>query len=72
LEKLTGKTPNISKFTEFDFYEFVIYYNPNDSGEDGQAQRKLARWLGPAKGIGQALCYYLLKPNGHYIARSTV
>jgi len=72
LEKLTGETPDISEYTEFDFYEFVIYYDPNDSGEDGNAQRKLARWLGPAKSVGQALCYYLLKANGRFVARSTV
>jgi len=72
LKKLTGETPDISEFTKFDFYEFVIYYDPNDSGEDGKARRKLARWLGPAKSVGQALCYYLLKPNGCFIARSTV
>jgi len=37
---------------DYDFYEFVIYYDPNDSGEDGKAQRKLGHWLGPTKNVG--------------------
>jgi hypothetical protein len=71
LEVMTGETPDVSEFTDFDFYEFVIYYDPNDCGEDGAARRKLGRWLGPSKSIGQGLCYYLLKSNGRFIARST-
>jgi hypothetical protein len=69
---MTGKLPDISTFTNFDFYQFVIYYDPNDSDDDGKGHRKLARWLGPSELVGQGLCYYLLKPNGPYIARSTV
>jgi hypothetical protein len=72
IEVMTGETPDISTFTDFDFYQFVIYYDPNDSDDDGKGRRKLARWLGPSESVGQALCYYLLKPNGRYIARSTV
>ena len=72
LEALTGETPDISEYTDFDFYQFVIYYDPNDESEDGKGRRKLARWLGPSGRVGQGLCYYLLKPNGRYIARSTV
>jgi len=36
LEWLTGKTPYISEFMDFDFYQFVIWYNPNDPNEGGQ------------------------------------
>jgi hypothetical protein len=34
LEGMTGETPDISTFTEFNFYQFVIYYDPNDSNND--------------------------------------
>jgi len=37
LERLTGETPDILEFTNFDFYQFVIWYDPNDSDEGGQA-----------------------------------
>jgi hypothetical protein len=64
-EVLTGHTPDTSELTDFDFYQFVIYYDPNDHNEEsGMARRKLGRWLGPSKSVGQALCYYILKENG--------
>jgi hypothetical protein len=69
---LTGETLDISEYTDFDFYQFVIYYDLNDDSEDGKGRQKLARWLGPSPWVGQGLCYYLLKPNGQYIARSMV
>jgi len=69
---LTGKTPDISEYTDYVFYEFVIYCDPNDSGEDVHARHKLGQWLGAAKSVGQGLCYYILISNGQFIARSTV
>jgi hypothetical protein len=48
-------------------------YDPEDKDDStGLARRKLVRWLGKAKNVGQALCYYVLKLNGRYAARSTV
>jgi len=41
LERLTGETPDISEFTDFDFYQFVIWFDPNDPDEGGQTRRKL-------------------------------
>jgi hypothetical protein len=40
---MTGEKPDISTFTDFNFYQFVIYYDPNDSDDDGKGRRKLAR-----------------------------
>jgi hypothetical protein len=48
-------------------------YDPNDLDDaTGLARRKLVRWLGIAKNVGQAMCYYVLKSNGRFVARSTV
>ena len=58
-EVMTGETPDISEYTDFDFYQFVIYYDPNDMDESGLARRKLGRWLGPSESVGQALSYYV-------------
>ncbi|MGH3053585.1 MAG: hypothetical protein ACRDL7_01240, partial [Gaiellaceae bacterium] len=69
-EILTGDTPDISHLLHFDFYQPVMYLEPNTSFPD--ARENLGRWLGPAHNIGQALCYYVLKPNGQVICRSTV
>jgi hypothetical protein len=43
IEVMMGETPDISTFTDFNFYQFVIYYDPNDSDDDGKGCRKLAR-----------------------------
>jgi hypothetical protein len=52
--------------------ELGIHTDPNDVSDDGKGRQRLARWLGPSPRVGQGLCYYLLKPNGRYIAWSTV
>jgi len=72
LEQLTGETPDISEFTDFDFYQFVIWYDPNDLDEGGQTQCKLGQWLGPTKVHGQGLCYHILKENGTWTVWSMV
>jgi hypothetical protein len=48
---LTGERPDISKYTDFDFYQFIIYYDPNDDFEDGKGRQKLAHHHGLAKGF---------------------
>jgi hypothetical protein len=59
LDVFTGETPDITEFMDFDFYQFVIYYDPND--DDGMGRRKLARWLGPVVvSVGQGLCFTIL------------
>ena len=32
----------------------------------------LGRWLGPLHDVGQALCYWIMQPNGEVISRLTV
>jgi hypothetical protein len=71
LEVETGDTPDVSHLLFFDFYQPVWYWdNPNASYPD--ARRKLGRWLGVAKNVGQALCFHILVRNGEVISRSTV
>jgi hypothetical protein len=64
-----GDTPDISSLSEFDFYEPVWYYEPGDFPEP---KWHLARWLGEAMNIGQAMCYYILPASGVPIVRSSV
>ena len=68
-EVVMGDTPDISSLSEFDFYEPVWYYEPGDFPEP---KRHLARWLGEAMNIGQAMCYYILPASGVPIVRSSV
>jgi len=68
-EVVMGDTPDISSLSEFDFYEPVWYYEPGDFPEP---KWHLARWLGEAMNIGQAMCYYILPASGVPIVRSSV
>ena len=69
-EIVTGRTPDISEYLDFGWYD-TIWYHDHDAPfpED---RRKLAKWLGVAHRVGQALCYYILPESGIPIARSTV
>ncbi len=68
-ELVVGRTPDISEYLDFGWYDNEWYYDqdapfPTES-------RKLAKWIGVAHRVGQALCYYLLPANGIPIVRST-
>ena len=65
-EHVFGYTPDISEYTTFRWYQWAYYWDELDS------EKKLCKWLGVASGVGQAMCYWILLPNGEYIARSTV
>ena len=68
-EILTGNTPDISEYLEYDWYTPVWYLDPGDfPGDD----RKIGRWLGVAHHVGQAMCYYILPESGIGISRTTV
>ena len=59
-------TPDISEFVVFKWYQWAYYWDQIDK------EKKICRWLGVASDVGQAMCYWVLRPNGEYIARSTV
>jgi len=69
-EAIHGHTPDISSIVAFNFYEPVWYYD--QQAEYPKPKRKLARWLGEAYNIGQAMCYWVVPKSGIPIARSTV
>ena len=68
-EIVTGDTPDISEWMEYDWYQPVWYLDPGSFPGD---KKKLGRWLGVAHRVGQAMCYWVLPPSGVTIARSTV
>ena len=71
IEIVTGETPDISEWTDFEFYDRVWYYDEKKIEIDGGG-RRLARWLGVAHRVGSDLCYWLLLESGKVIARTTV
>ena len=68
MERITGDTPDISEWVDFDFYDPVWYWDNPDNPENPL----IGRWLGVAHRVGSDMCYWILKPNGHVLARTTV
>ena len=71
IEIVTGKTPDISEWIDFKFYDRVWYYDQKKIEIDGSG-RRLARWLSVAHRVGSDLCYWFLLESGKLIARTTV
>ena len=69
-EVVTGSTPNILEWIEFDWYQPVWYHDPGDFLNNNLEH--VGRWLGVSHRVGQALCYWILPSSGRPIARTTV
>ena len=67
IEQLTWETPDISKYLDFLFYDYVLVHKNAGLGE-----QILCWWLGVAQQVGSQMMYYVIKANGQVIARSSV
>ena len=67
LEIITGETPDISEYIDFDFYDWVLYRSNAGLGEV-----EVARWLGVSHRVGRLMSYWLLPESGIPISASTV
>ena len=67
-EEVTGETPDISEWLDFEFYDLVWYWDHPQADDNP----RLGRWLGVSHRIGSALCYWILKENGRVVSRTTV
>jgi hypothetical protein len=64
IETVTGETPDISEYMDFDFYQFVKY---RDAKMDCDDPVQFGRWLGIAHEVGSPMTYWILKTNGQVI-----
>jgi hypothetical protein len=67
-ERVTGDTPDISEYVDFEFYDNVWWYDQAGDEENPY----IGKWLGPSHRIGSPMCYWILKSNGEVVSRSTV
>ncbi len=70
-EMITGKTPDISEYLDFNFYDLVWYWrqpSPSLSTHD----QELARWMGIAHRVGSDMCYWLMPVSGVPLVNSSV
>jgi Reverse transcriptase (RNA-dependent DNA polymerase) len=70
-ELVTGRTPDISEYCDFDFYDLVWYW-PNTTASHTDTNRQLARWVGVAHRIGSNMCYWLMPVSGILMANTSV
>ena len=68
-EHVHARTPDISAYAMFDWYQPVWYIDP---AEGLEPRRKLGRWIGVAEHFGAPMCYFVLPKSGRPIARSSV
>ena len=66
---LTGLTPDISTLCEFEWYQWVKWFDHDAQLPDDQ--EKYARYLGPSRGVGNLMTSKLLNDKGNTLYRST-
>jgi hypothetical protein len=71
VEQVTGDTPDISEWLDFDFYDLVWYWDAPHFALTEENPR-LGRWLGVAHRVGSDMCYWVINENGNVLARTTV
>jgi hypothetical protein len=69
-EFIFGHTPDISEYIEFEFYDWVWYWESD--AEYPEERKRLGRWLGVAHRVGQCMCYYILTETAKVVVRSTL
>ena len=71
-EEVTGQTPDISEWLDFEFYDLVWYLDIPVKPNVVDRTRKLGRWLGVSHRVGSDMCYWILTASGKVISRTSV
>jgi hypothetical protein len=69
-EVVTGSTPDITAYVQFDWYEHVFYWDPAVKFPDDR--KLIGRWLGVAEVAIDELAFYILTKTGKVIIRKSV
>ena len=71
IEEITGDTPDISEWLDFDFYDLVWYWDAPHLALT-EENPKMGRWLGVSHRVGSDMCYWIINEKGNVLARTTV
>ena len=71
-EEVTGQTPDISEWLDFEFYDLVWWLDRPTKPNFTDATRRLARWLGVSHRVGSDLSYWLITESGKIISKTSV
>jgi hypothetical protein len=69
-EAVTGNTPNISPYAQFDWYNYVWYYDP--VVQFPFKKKLLGRCLGVAECSTDIMAFYILTETGKVIVRKSI
>jgi len=67
IECITGDTPDISEYTDFGFYDWVMFRN-----NAGLGTAEIGRWIGVSHRVGQLMSYWILPSSCIPISCTTV
>ena len=70
-EEVTGQTPDISEWLDFEFYDLVWWLDRPNKPEFTENTR-LAWWLGVSHQVGSDLSYWLITESGKIISKTSV
>jgi hypothetical protein len=69
-EAISGHTPDISPYAQFDWYEYIWYHDPVASFP--YEKKLLGRWLGVAECSIDVMAFYILTASGKVIVRKSI
>eukprot|EP00804_Cyclotella_cryptica_P006136 CCRYP_018441-RA/>CCRYP_018441-RA protein AED:0.26 eAED:0.26 QI:0/0/0/1/0.25/0.4/5/0/619 len=70
-EEVTGHTPDISEFLDFDFWDFDWYW-PGVHPSISEHDRRLLRWASVSSPVASNMCYWIIPVIGNPDADTTV
>ena len=71
-EEVTGQTPDISEWLDFEFYDLVWWLDRPTKPNITDETRRLAHWLGISHRVGSDLSYWLITASGKIISKTSV
>ena len=71
-EEVTGDTPDISEWLDFEFYDLVWWLDRPNKPDVTDTTRRLACWLGVSHRISSDMCYWLITDSGQIISKTSV
>jgi hypothetical protein len=67
IEEVMGHTVDISEWLDFEFYDYVWYWDKKDS-DMMEEQSIVGRWLGISHRVGSNMTYWVLTQAGNVLA----
>jgi hypothetical protein len=71
-EMVTGNTPDICEWLDFEFYDLVWWIDQPNKWNMNDVTKQLGRWLGVLHHVGLHLCYWLVTDSGQVVSKTLV